>query len=232
MVVIPAGVFLMGSPLGEHGRANDEGAQQSVTVQRFAASKFEITRGEWSAFVAATGRVDPQMGDTTFCTWRDAGFTQDDRHPVVCVSWRDAQDYANWLSHRTGQIYRLLSEAEWEYAARAGTATPYWTGASITASQANFNFSGTRAVGSYPLNTFGLADTAGNVWEWVQDCYHRSYVGAPNDGSAWNNEQCTRHVLRGGSWGINRLLLRSAARYRYGPNFQFNSAGFRLARAL
>ncbi len=147
MVVIPAGNFLMGSPANEAGRSNDEGRQHQVTIPGFAASKYEITRGEWSAFIAATARADPQIVGSTYCSWRNPGFAQDDRHPVVCVNWNDAQGYVDWLSQRTGLTYRLLSEAEWEYAARGGAATPYWTGVLISPVDANFNSSGTRAVG-------------------------------------------------------------------------------------
>ena len=163
---------------------------------------------------------------------------------MINVSWEDAQAYVAWLSRTTGQRYRLLSEAEWEYAARAGTTTPFSFGATISTDQANYDgrytYSGgrkgvyrgkTTAVGSFPANAFGLHDMHGNVWERVEDCFV-SYAGAPTDGSAVTTSSCSRRVLRGGSWGNYPQFLRSAFRSRYFPSSRSNFGGFRLARTI
>src|SRR5262249_6712225 len=147
-------------------------------------------------------------------SWRSPGFTQTDNDPVVCVNWLDSREYVTWLSQLTGRHYRLLSEAEWEYAARAGRTTAYYTGPSITTGQANFDnaFGRTLPVGSYAANRFGLYDMAGNVWQWVEDCYEDSYEGHPNDGAPYEKSGCSERVLRGGSWFNNPRDLRSAIR--------------------
>ncbi len=167
MVVIPAGRFTMGDNASDQ---TDEKPAHAVSVSAFAAGKYEVTLGEWKAFVAATGRATPPNDCYTSSgqngSWRAPGFTQDDRHPVACVSWQDGQAYALWLSQKTGQSYRMLTEAEWEYAARAGTATAYWFGGSVTPRNANYSESGNAAtvrVGTYGANPFGLHDTAGNL---------------------------------------------------------------------
>ena len=224
MVVVPPGSFWMGSPSSESGRDDDEGPRHRVTISySFAVGVYEVTRGEFSQFVSETGY---STGDSCFTyeggvwddrsgrTWRSPGFSQSDREPVVCVSWEDAKEYVHWLSGRTGQTYRLLSESEWEYVARAGTETEFHTGRRITTDQANFHgeytYNGssegvdrgeTVSVGSFPGNNFGLHDVHGNVWEWVEDCWNGSYDGAPTDGSAWTAGECNERVLRGGSWG-------------------------------
>jgi formylglycine-generating enzyme required for sulfatase activity len=211
MIMIPAGDFIMGSPASESGRFADEGPQRKVHISQLAVGKFDVTRGQWAAFVSATNRSTiggcawstlPGSKDgepNASASWRNLGFAQDDAHPVVCVTYNDAQDYARWLTDRTGHLYRLLTEAEWEYSARAGTITPYPWGSTASHELANYGAdiccgtglaSGrdqwlyTSPVGSFPANAFGLYDMHGNVLQWVQDCYAGSYVGLPVDGSA------------------------------------------------
>ena len=244
MVVVPAGSFTMGSPADEPNREDDEGPQHRVTISKpFAVGKYEVTRGQFAAFVDATGydagsrcyQWDGSKWREGSNNWRNPGFTQTDTHPVVCVLWNDAKAYIDWLSKKTGQNYRLLSEAEWEYVVRAGTTTPYHFGAIIFPSQANYglNNSGTVEVGSYPANTFGLHDVHGNVWEWVEDCWHNNYNGAPSDGSAWTiNCDKDSRVLRGGSWDYYPRDLRSAVRVRISAGIRNNDDGFRIARTL
>jgi formylglycine-generating enzyme required for sulfatase activity len=249
MVVIPAGSFIMGAGPGE--APNDlfsEGPQHRVRVRRFALGKFDVTRGEWAAFVDATHRPTrmgcswtPRVPDgkvDSTASWRDPGFAQDDRHPVVCVTWYDAQDYVQWLSRRTGHRYRIPSEAEWEYAARAGTRSAYWWGNEIGREHAACRGCGevpadrTMPAGSFPANPFGLFDTAGNAAEWVEDCWNDSYHGAPADGSAWTRAQCQERVLRGGSYGNDPRYLRSAARFKYDADVRYIAHGFRVVREL
>ena len=209
MVVVPAGSYMMGSPDGEEGRSSAEGPVHEVTIATpLAVGKYEVTFAEWDACVAAGG-----------CTHQpsDEGWGRGKR-PVINVSWDDIQQYVKWLSGETGQAYRLLSEAEWEYVARAGTTTPFHTGATISPAQANYNGNYTYGsgqkgaykektvpVGSYAANGFEVYDVHGNVWEWVADCWNDSYAGAPSDGSAWTSGNtsgnCGSRVLRGGSWG-------------------------------
>ena len=237
MVQVPAGAFTMGSPESEPLRASDEGPQRKVSIPAFAASAHEVTFAEWDACVTAGGCGGYRP--------HDQGWGRGDR-PVVKVSWNDAQLYVQWLSRSSGQRYRLLTESEWEYVARAGTKTPFHTGGTITAQQANFdgslgypqqlNESGlyrrqTVPVGSFAPNGFGLYDVHGNVWEWVQDCYG-DYSAAPSDGSAVEGDGCER-VLRGGSWLEFSSFLRSAKRGSFNASSRFyNDYGFRVARAL
>lgn len=193
LVVVPAGSFTMGSPTNEPDRFATESPQRRVTIRHFAVGKFDVTRGQWAAFVSATNRktasgcawagplgqeLDPKL------SWRKLGFPQDDTHPVVCVTWGDAQDYVRWLSQHTGHKYRLLSEAEWEYAARGGTSTRYPWRTTLTHENANYGadeccsglasgrdrWVNTSPAGSFPPNAFGLHDMLGNVLQWVQDC--------------------------------------------------------------
>jgi formylglycine-generating enzyme required for sulfatase activity len=237
MVVIPAGEFMMGSPAGEEGREDDEGPQRKVTIAKpFAVGKFEVTFAEWDTCVAAGG-----------CKHRpgDEGWGRGTR-PVINVSWDDIKkEYLPWLSRKTGKVYRLLTEAEWEYAARADTTTPFATGRTITTDQANFDGNATYGgsakgqhrqktvdVGTFQPNAFGLYEMRGNVWEWLEDCYHDSYRGAPTDGSAWTTTDCGRRVVRGGSWSSFPRDLRAADRFRNSPRFRVNGNGFRLARTL
>ena len=228
MVVVPSGNFMMGSPEGEKYRGKDEGPQHRVTISKpFAVGKYEVTVGQFEEFANETKHPNNE--------WRDPGFEQSANHPVVYVSWNDAQTYADWLSTKTGHNYRLLSEAEWEYVARAGTTTAYHFGLTISGNQVNYGkkTSGTIVVGSYPANKFGLHDVHGNVFEWVEDCLHTTYRGAPRDGSAWiSGCEKDERVLRGGSWKSNPRYLRSAYR---GWDFVWvrdDYHGFRIARTL
>ncbi len=238
MVVIPAGRFMMGSPESEWGRFDDEGPQRAVTVGRFALGRTEVTFDDWQACVDAGGCKSNLLPD-------DKGWGRGSR-PVINVSWDDAQEYIAWLNGRVeGAPYRLPTEAEWEYAARAGTVTPFWTGETVSTDQANYDGNhvyGNGREGIYRgktlpvgiLNTpnpFGLHDVHGNVWEWAQDC-HTSYSNAPVDGTAYSPLGCSLRVRRGGSWVSNPRLLRSAYRVRYVPDDRFWDIGFRLARTL
>jgi formylglycine-generating enzyme required for sulfatase activity len=247
MVVVPAGNFMMGSPDDEPGRSFNEGPRHKVTCARpFAVGRHAVTRGQFASFVGATSHKTDDR-------WRSPGFSQDDSHPVVCISWDDARAYTSWLEKVAGRPYRLLTEAEWEYVARAGTVTPFWWGSSIRTAQANYNGNyfyesgskgeyrqGTVPVGSFNPNPWGLHNVHGNVWEWCEDIWHDSYKGAPTDGSAWipkrrsggrSNQQGHR-VVRGGSWFDPPWDLRSALRVRYSFELRGDSIGFRLARTL
>ena len=229
MVVVPSGSFMMGSLTDERNRDSDEGPQHRVTISKpFAVGKYEVTRRQFAAFVAVT-----RYNAGSY--WRNPGFTQTDTHPVTFVSWNDAKAYINWLSKETGQHYRLLSEAEWEYAARAGTTTAYHFGAKISPSQANYDKinNGTVEVGSYPANAFGLHDMHGNVSEWTEDCWHDDYTGAPSDGSAWTiNCSLDRRVLCGGSWYDSPCNIRSASCDCFNARDRLSIGGFRIARTL
>jgi len=233
MVMIPAGTFTMGSPESEPGRDRDEGPPHRVKLASFAAGKYEVTFDEWAACVRDKGcKHNPG----------DAGWGKG-RRPVINVSWDDAQQYVQWLSQKTGKEYRLLSEAEWEYAARAGTRTAFSFGDSISPQQANYDskvsYEGsptapgqgkTAPVGSHAPNAFGLHDLHGNAWEWVQDCWNRTYKDAPADGSAWTSGNCKRRVLRGGAWGLEPRFLRSADRNYNDANQRNFMNGLRVAR--
>ena len=229
MIVVPAGEFTMGSPATEEGRHADEGRQHIVTIARpFAVSKFDVRFADWDACVSVGG-----------CRQVTDGGMGRDTKPVINVTWDDAQGYVAWFSKMTGQSYRLLSEAEWEYAARAGSTTAYYWGDDIGKGNANCNGCGskwdnqqTSPVGSFAGNQFGLYDMAGNVWQWVQDCYHDDYNGAPEDGSAWNSGDCSRLVVRGGSRDFDPLALRAASRYWYSTVFRYSGLGFRVGRTL
>lgn len=269
MVVVPSGSFLMGSGAPERYLANaaglsveitaHESPQHAVQVTSFAAGRYAVTKAEFAAFVRSSGyRTEAEQGDGCWIragkewkkdpanNWRNAGFTQQDDHPVVCVSWNDAQAYVQWLNRMSGQNYRLLSEAEREYAARAGTQTAFWWGDSITSAQANYdgNFSyngspkgqyrqATVPVNSFRANPFGLYNMHGNAWEWTQDCWHNTYTGAPTDGSAWMTGCIGDYrVLRGGSWTESPEHSRSANRQWAIPAVRISLNGFRLARTL
>ncbi len=265
LVVLPAGSFMMGSPASETGRHDYEGPQHSVTIgEPFAVGVYEVTRGEFGRFVAATGHaVDDRCStyegyrmERTGRSWRSPGYEQTDEHPVVCVAWEDARAYARWLSEITGRAYRLLSEAEWEYAARAGTRTAGYWGDTDEAEQCRHangadrssglhrtsewtvscddGYARTAPVGSYTANGFGLHDVVGNVWELVDDCWNESYAGAPSDGSTRERGHCDRRAIRGGAWGtsVGWALLRSALRWWYDIGNRGSGVGFRVARGL
>ena len=233
MVVIPGGTFVMGSPEDEPERRDNEGPQHEVEVPRFALGIYAVTFAEYDHFCEATGREKP---------W-DQNWGRADR-PVINVSWGEASAYCEWLSGAVGCEYRLPSEAEWEYAARAGSTTPFWWGWTITPAQASYDsreaYNGgetgkyreqTVPVRSFDPNPFGLYQVHGNVLEWVQDDYHDSYEGAPSDGSAWSGDDGTK-VLRGGSWDVIAQVLRSAIRSGVVPDFRFDFIGFRVSRTL
>ncbi len=255
LVVVPADSFMMGSPAHEARRDENEGPVLWVTIgQPFAVSVYEVTVGAYGRFVGATGHAGGSscwtyeggsLEERSGRSWRNPGFRQAEREPVVCVNWRDTRAYTAWLSRETGKAYRLLSEAEWEYVARAGTTTPFHFGQTISPSQANYDgnytYGGgqrgqyrgrTVAVGRFRPNVFGLYDVHGNVWEWVQDCLHETYVGAPRDGRAWEMGDCSRRVSRGGSWGGYPWSLRSAFRGWGAADYRRSDLGFRIARSL
>ena len=264
MVVVPASSFTMGAPASEEDRNKWEGPQHRVRIsQPFAVGKYEVKRGEFERFVAATGHSMGNScstfddGDRSDRDWRNPGYRQDSGHPAVCVSWDDARAYVSWLSRKTGHRYRLLNEAEWEYATRAGSgAARYWgndeagqcrhangadsallrnrSGASgRRPATCNDGYVHTSPAGSFPSNAFGLHDMLGNVWEWVEDCEHRSYSGAPSDGSAWTaGGNCSRRVWRGGSWWEGPWGLRSATRTWGLTGIRLDRLGFRVSRTL
>jgi formylglycine-generating enzyme required for sulfatase activity len=237
MVVVPAGEFLMGSPADESQRSSAEGPLHRVTIgSALGIGKYEVTFAEWDACVADGGcRHNP----------RDTGWGRG-RRPVINVSWDDiTSEYLPWLSAKTGQPYRLLTEAEWEYAARAGTTASFSTGATISTRQANFDGTSTYGggvkgeyrqrtleAGTFPANAFGLHDMHGNVWEWVADCYVDSYDNAPADGRGVAAVPSCARVLRGGSWIDAPRVLRSAYRGRVPAGARFIYRGFRVARTL
>jgi formylglycine-generating enzyme required for sulfatase activity len=231
MVVVPAGSFLMGSPANEKGRRDNEDLQQrKVTIATpFAVSRYELTFDEWDT-CAAYGDCDPRV---TANNWGRG------RQPAIMVSWDDARRYVAWLSRFTGRPYRLLSEAEWEYAARAGSSTAYSWGDEIGNGNANCYSCGsswdnkrTAPVGSFAANSFGLHDMHGNVWEWVEDCYQENYNGAPTDGTARTSADCSRRVVRGGSWDKSPEGLRAAYRDWFSNGYRGYSYGFRVGRTL
>ncbi len=278
LVVVPPGTFMMGSLSSEDGHYADEGPVRYVRIgYTFEVGRHEVTRREFGRFVAATGyrtEAERDVGAQGCRTWsgskweytagrywRSPGFEQGEDHPVVCVSWNDAQAYLKWMNERvSGRGYRLLSEAEWEYVARAGrgsTRYPWgndegseeqcaWANGVDAAARERIEGLGawkvancsdghayTAPVGSFPANTFGLHDLQGNVREWVQDVWHDNYAGAPSDGSAWmtGGDQSPR-VLRGGSWAHAPRNLRSANRNGNTPDSRSNFTGFRIARTL
>ncbi len=240
MVEIGKGSFLMGSDIGR----DDETPMHQVTINyHFAVSKFEITRAQYAAFIKDTN-TSPDLGCEVYDlpsfnmdlnkSWLDPSFSQEDDHPVVCVNWHDAQSYVNWLSRFTGEHYRLLSEAEWEYVARAGSTTTYHFGDDIDSGKANYDdeFRKTTAVGSYPENAFGLHDMHGNASEWVEDCWVDNYRQAPVTGVAMTDGTCDSRVLRGGTWDNEPQYLRSAFRHGYFAEFRLSGIGFRIAKSL
>lgn len=223
MVVVPAGAFMMGSPATEEGRQGAEGPRRQVTFKRaFAVGKFEVTFDEWNACVTDGG-----------CTYKpaDNGWGQG-RRPVINLGWTDVREYLAWLTKTSGYYYYLPSEAEWEYAARAGADTPWNTGDGIITDDANIlnAFGRTVPVGGFPANAFGLHDMHGNVAEWVQDCFEVGYFDVPNDGGAKLAASCTG-IARGGTYRDEPAAVRSAARWAAG-NLRDPGVGFRVVRLL
>ncbi len=253
LVVIPAGRFIMGSAAAEaavNGVPADwaevERPLHDVTIgSAFALGRYEVTFAEWDACVAGGGCAGHRPADLG---WGRG------RRPVINVSWQDAQAYVAWLSRRTGHSYRLPSESEWEYAARAGTTTARYWGESLDAGCAYANgpdlaaleeypgwklvmncrdgYAQTAPVGSFRANGFGLYDMLGNVWELVADCWHDSYRDAPADGQVWSGGDCASRVMRGGSWNHFPPGLHAAFRWHYDPDLGYIIIGFRVARAL
>jgi formylglycine-generating enzyme required for sulfatase activity len=236
MVAVPAGAFTMGSPPSELYRGAE--MQHRVTIAApFALGKYEVTFAQWDACLAdgGCGGYKPD----------DHGWGREN-HPVVDVSWDDAKAYVAWLSKKTGKAYRLPSETEWEYAARAGTGTPFSFGTTITSQQANYDGSTaygagavgparkkTTPVGSFPANAFGLHDMHGNVWEWLEDCWSEEYTAAsPANGAPYRGGNCAGRVMRGGSWEDYPGDLRAAARVGSNTDDQSWADGFRVARAM
>ena len=221
---------------------------------------YEITVGEFREFVDTTPHksagctiYDGSWQERPELNWNNVGYTQTSTHPVACVSWRDARDYTAWLSKKTGQKYRLPSESEWEYAARAGArprdvpgkdTEAACTSANVADNSAAQQYPGwkvhpcsdgyvyTAPVGSFATNGFGLYDMLGNVFEWVQDCWHPDYRGAPSDGSAWLKGDCTQRDMRGGSWFTAPARVSVATRNRFEESYRSNSVGFRLVREI
>jgi len=274
MIVVPPGYFTMGSAQRETtssldavpGSHDDESPQREVLIaKKFAAARFDVTREEYALFVDDTHRPDEASCEillrtglfieTLGASWRHPGYQQTQHDPVVCINWNDAKAYAAWLSRRTHKSYRIPTEAEWEYLARAGS-----NSARVDDGMANdacraFNggdlayhkqfpddhfvdvgcsdgYFATSPVGTFPANAFGLFDMQGNVWQWTEDCYHQTYDGAPSDGSAWTTPNCTLRVARGGSWADDSRAIRFARREQGVATTRYSSNGFRVVRAL
>ena len=266
MVVVPPGSYMMGTPVSERKRGRDEGPRHIVTIEYpLAVGVYEITRGEYRSFAESTGHPA-----TTTCwrwdgewsrysgNWSNPGYRQTDRDPVVCVSWEDAMEYVRWLSRETGEEYRLLSEAEWEYVARGETNTARYWGAESAENQCRYangadrtlrnkdrhqdwewkitacddGYHRTSPAGSYEENGYGLHDVLGNVWEWTQDCESEDYEGVPSDGSSWEREACDRRVIRGGSWSDTSDVLRSGNRGWANTDHRDYTLGVRVARTI
>src|SRR5579863_3301272 len=274
MVMLPRGSFIMGAPPGEEERESvpaffrGHSVPQHLVRIRYwlAIAKFDVTRDEYAQFVAETNRPDPDScytpdlasgkeNDTNGANWHSPGYPQTGRDPVVCVNWDDAQAYVAWLSAKTGHVYRLPTEAEWEYAARAGSTTPRYGSDSPAElcryiNHADLNYSEqhprdtdvnrecrdgyafTSPVGSFPPNQFGLHDMLGNVWQWNEDCWNANYNGAPSDGSSWQSGDCGRRIVRGAAYSNVPGLVLSAVRSKYKSSGRDHSGGFRVARTF
>jgi formylglycine-generating enzyme required for sulfatase activity len=257
MVVIPAGHFERGSTVVDAQGQGDEAPRHEVRFARpFAVGQFEVTRAQYARFVkdahrdAAAGCNDLVNEEWTLrpdFSWSNPGYSQADEEPVTCVNWNEARAYVTWLATKTGKTYRLLSEAEWEYVARAGDHSIELSKA-FSHEDANYGreeccaglvagrdrWLTTAPVGQFPANRFGVHDALGNVWEWAEDCYHTSYEGAPSDGRA-RVDQCSnadRRIVRGGGWRDGRAMLRPGYRLRAAPDARYVTLGFRVARDL
>jgi formylglycine-generating enzyme required for sulfatase activity len=262
MVGIPGGTFLMGSPPKENGRFDSEGPQHSVALKAFALGKYPVTSDDFLAFLKATGYRPLPCNKMLNMGWQSPGHGKayspyngdQPRWPAICLGWDDAEAYIAWLNAKvrlarpamaarpTGP-YRLPTEAEWEYAARAGTTTARWWGDALGRARANCNGCGSEwdnrllaSVDSFAANPFGLYGMLGNAWEWTADCWHPNYKGAPEGGSAWEEKGCRKHVIRGGSWHNLPVFVRSAARSGSEPGDEQSDysslTGFRVARDL
>jgi len=250
MVAAPAGDFMMGAAADEVVWGQPEDRVLVSIARPFAVGRFAVTRGEFAAFVAATGqRIEGpchrrgEHGKSAQRDWQSPGFAQDDRHPVVCVSWHDAKAYAAWLSSTTGKRYRLLSEAEREFVTPAGSATAFWWGNTISTDQANYDgritYAGgpfgewrnaTVAVDSFLPNPWGLYNVHGNVWDWTEDCWNEANSGNPGDGTARSGEDCSLRVVRGASFNNAPHTVRAARRDREPADNRLVTYGFRVAR--
>ena len=226
MVVVPMGTFEMGSPSSSH--STDERPRHTVKIKSFAVSKYEITFAEYDKFAKATNRKPP-----------DDLYMDRETHPAVFIKWDDAYYYVKWLSEQTGKKYRLLSESEWEYAASTGTKSPFWWGFNEEPGRAHCFGCKTgldprkpSKVGGFAANEFGLHDTAGNISEWVQDCWHKNYKGAPNDNEVWEGGDCSYRVVRGGAYISPQQSIRSAKRDKLRSNSGYDHVGIRIAREL
>ncbi|MFM6251102.1 MAG: formylglycine-generating enzyme family protein [Dolichospermum sp.] len=233
MVLIPEGIFMMGSPENEEGSINSERPQHEVTIKSFLMGKYPVTQEQWRT-VAALEKVNIDLASYP-------SYFEGDNRPVEQVSWHDAIEFCARLSNYTKKLYRLPTEAQWEYACRAGTTTPFHFGDRITTDLANYdgNYTygdglkgvdrqQTTGVGSFPSNPFGLYDMHGNVWEWCQDDWHDNYIDAPIDGTAWADLSDNRKVLRGGSWYLHPVSCRSASRNWNNAVVDYNNFGFRV----
>ncbi|TAK53075.1 MAG: hypothetical protein EPO25_11800 [Gammaproteobacteria bacterium] len=271
MVSIPGGSFQMGNDSGDSEGSADELPVHAVTIRPFRLGKYEVTVAQFRGFVLATNyQTEAERSGTCFAldlstgrwsdlpgnSWRAPGIAQTDDHPVVCLSWNDVDVFINWLNQHTQRKFRLPSEAEWEYAARAKTRSKYpwggnadqgcqftngadqtpWPAGSkhtwTTPIKCHDGHFATAAVGSYFANAFGLHDLIGNVWEWTQDCWNDTYIGAPSDGSAWLSGECSRRVVRGGAWLNNAANLRVSYRSGLVTADRGVNLGFRLAQDL
>jgi formylglycine-generating enzyme required for sulfatase activity len=230
MVVVSGGTFVMGASANEPGSTSDERPQHEVTVQGFGVGQFPVTNSEWMACVAARG-----------CSYRpNSDMIDDARQAVGNILWDDANEYVQWLSRKTGRPYRLLSEAEREYVTRAGTTTAFWWGDSanppgdIHPRSAGMSFAQTTAFAAMPFsaNPWELYEVHGSTYDWVEDCWHPNYQGAPADGSAWITDDCSGHVLRGGAASRSAQTRRSAARIWFGSPNRLLYMGVRVARSL
>jgi formylglycine-generating enzyme required for sulfatase activity len=255
MVLVPAGEFMMGSPKSEPERYAQEGPQHRAKIDHpFALGKLKVTREQFDAFVRETnysigdscytiesGQVEERAGRS----FRNPGFVQETNHPAVCVNWDDAKAYVAWLARKTGKNYRLPSESEWEYAARAGTTTPFWWGTTITTEQANYdgstiydggskgeNREKTVAADDFKPNAWGLYQVHGNAFEWVEDCWNENYTNAPTDGSAIVAGNCARRVRRAGAWNYPASTLRSAYRDSRPASTRGSNLSLRVARTV
>lgn len=278
VVVIPAGTFIMGSTpeqteqagVRQQDRTREQPAHRVTIGKAFALGRYELTVGQWRTFVEETGRTPGEAcltwdqtsnawGEVIGATWWEVGYPQTEQHPVGCLDLADAEAYVAWLSEKTGQTYRIPTEAEWEYAARGGTKTlQYWSDdMNDICTYANvsdldradlhggleenptryFNCRDGHAyaapVGSYAPNQFGLYDMVGNIWEWVPDCFVVGYEGAPTDGSAWlDADTCDRRIVRSGGWYARNWFNRPAGRSREHPEFRASTLGLRVLREL